>query len=96
MTPFMTTVCPVAPEAGLGAVTHVDGTARVQSVRRDTPLGRVLSALEDAGRPPVVLNTSLNAAGEPIAASSEDALAFFLAHGADALFLEDVCVERAA
>jgi len=96
MTPFMTSVCAVRDEAHeeLGAVTHVDGSARVQTVHEAGALLSVLDALERGGRSPAVLNTSLNAAGEPIAGSSEDALAFFLSHDVDALYLEDVVVER--
>ena len=64
MTPFMTTVCTVRRErrAALGAVTHVDGTARVQTVT-ETSAPELHAVLARAGRrtgAPVVLNTSLN------------------------------------
>ena len=98
MSPFMTTVAPVreAARERLAAVTHEDGSARLQTVEaaRAPELHAVLTALAAAGEDPVALNTSLNGAGEPIVASSEDALAFFLRHGVDALMLEDLLIER--
>jgi len=98
MTPFMTTVAPVlaTTRERLAAVTHEDGSARLQTVEaaRAPELHAVLTALAAAGEDPIALNTSLNGAGEPIVASSEDALAFFLRHGVDALILEDLLIER--
>lgn len=94
MTPFMTTVCRGLRE-GLGAVTHVDGTARVQTVHHPSMLKGVLESLARAGRVPIALNTSLNGRGEPICAAVEDALGFFVGHTIDALFVEDVRIERA-
>lgn len=100
MTPFMTTVAPVreAMSNRLGAVTHRDGTARLQTVEADgaPELHAVLTALADRGEDPVVLNTSLNGAGEPIVGSGEDALAFWLRHGVDALVVGDLVIERPA
>ncbi len=91
MTPYMTTVRSVLDPKRLGAVTHVDGTARVQSVSRPaTMLHQVLGQVTV----PAVLNTSLNGAGEPIAGTGVDALAFFMKHRVDALFVHDVEVTR--
>ena len=82
----------------LCAVTHVDGSARVQSVDADaTPLlASILSQLARAGELPVVLNTSLNGAGEPIVAHAADALAFLVnhGHGVEALLIEDQLLTR--
>jgi carbamoyltransferase len=98
MTRFMATVCPVVTkeQSSLAAVTHVDGTARVQCVAaQDSPeLFAVLTELAKRGLPPIVLNTSLNGAGEPIAASAEDILCCFAAHPVDAALVGDVIVER--
>ncbi|UQA57317.1 carbamoyltransferase [Polyangium aurulentum] len=98
MTPFMTTVCPVRPEAqsSLAAVTHIDGTARLQTVTAASApaLFEVLSALERRGARPVVLNTSLNGPGEPIALGAADAVAFYAAHPVDALVAGDVVLRR--
>ena len=98
LTPFMTTVCPVRAEraAALGAVTHVDGTARVQTVAAGGALHAVLDAVGDATGVPVVLNTSLNGPGEPIVAAATEAVAFLVAHPIDALIVEDLLLTREA
>ena len=67
---FMSGVFPVRPEwrARLAAITHVDGSARVQALERDMA-PRLHALLEAYGRRtgiPVLLNTSFNLAGEPI------------------------------
>jgi len=100
MTPFMTTVCRTAPEraAALPAVVHVDGTARVQTVTAASApdLEPILAAVGRETGVPVVLNTSLNGAGEPIVAGPVEALAFFLQHPVDALVIGDALIERSA
>ena len=95
LTPFMTTTCGVRGK-DLGAVTHIDGSARVQTVTATSApfLDRVLAAVLDRTGTPVVLNTSLNGPGEPIVASATDALAFFCAHPVDTLVIGDLVVER--
>lgn len=92
MTRFMTTVCDVRSPETLGAVVHVDGTARVQTV--DDESAPELAAVLRACERPIVLNTSLNGAGEPIAGTATDAIAFFLASGVDALVVGDLVVDR--
>jgi carbamoyltransferase len=98
LTPFMTTVCQVLPAArpSLGATTHVDGSARVQTVTAGSSpeLGGVLEALGRRGLPRAVLNTSLNGPGEPICASAADAIGFFVAHPVDALMVGNTLVRR--
>ncbi len=78
-------------EQPLAAVTHADGTARVQTVD-DGPLADVLRRLPE----PVVLNTSFNGPGEPIVASEVDALAFLIGHAIDAVVIGDVVVTKRA
>ncbi len=87
LTPFMCTVRSVKPEHDLRAVTHVDGTARVQTVETG-PLFDLL------GHQPVLLNTSFNASGDPIAATEVDALSFFLTQPVDALLIEELLVTK--
>ena len=98
LTPFMTTVCGVRAAAApsLGAVTHVDGTARLQTVTAAAApaLHAVLTAAARTSGLPVVLNTSLNGPGEPIVLGPGDALAFLLAHPIDALVVEDLVITR--
>ena len=73
----------------LGAVTHVDGSARVQTVHADrSPLyHRLISAFGRETGVPAVLNTSFNLRGEPIVETPQDAVATFLESGMDALIL---------
>jgi carbamoyltransferase len=93
---FMTTVAATRADApaDLGAVTHVDGTARLQTVHGDGPFPALLDALARETGAGVVLNTSLNGRGEPIVATEADALAFLVAHPIDALLVGDAVVTR--
>jgi len=86
---FMSGVFPVRPEwrERLAAVTHVDGTARVQTVERDMA-PRLHALLEAYGRRsgmPVLLNTSFNLAGEPIVNRVVEGYSTFRRCGIDVL-----------
>ncbi|MFC4372957.1 carbamoyltransferase [Nocardia halotolerans] len=78
------------------AVTHVDGTARVQTVdRADNPLlGRMLSEFDRRTGVPVVINTSLNTAGRPMVDSPRDALECFGSAPIDLLAIGPFLVRR--
>jgi carbamoyltransferase len=76
-------------DPALAAVTHVDGSARVQTVTPEN--GRfhsLLRAFERLTGIPVLLNTSMNGPGEPIVETPEQAVAFLRRSGADVLYLE--------
>jgi Carbamoyltransferase C-terminus len=94
--PFMLLVARVGREKRhlLPSVTHVEGTARVQTVRRDlNPLFYEL--IEEFGRltdVPVVLNTSFNVRGEPIVCTPEEAFNCFPHTDLDYLGLGDALV----
>jgi len=86
---FMSGVFPVKPEwrERLAAVTHVDGTARVQTVEREKA-PRFYALLERYGRKtgvPVLLNTSFNLAGEPIVTRAVEGYSTFRRSGIDVL-----------
>jgi carbamoyltransferase len=86
---FMSGVFPVRPEwrARLAAITHIDGTARVQALERDMA-PRLHALLEAYGRRtgmPVLLNTSFNLAGEPIVNRVVEGYSTFLRCGIDVL-----------
>jgi carbamoyltransferase len=87
--PFMIFVVGVRPDkrALLGAVTHVDGTARVQTVARDAnpAFWSLINAFKELTGVPVVLNTSFNNNAEPIVDSLRDAVVCFLTTGLDRL-----------
>jgi carbamoyltransferase len=78
------------------AVTHVDFSARVQTVDpvRHGRYHRLLKAFEEKTGCPVIINTSFNVRGEPIVSSPEQAYRAFMAMGLDALVLEDFVVLR--
>ncbi len=80
----------------LPAITHCDGTARVQTVTKDQNplLYNLLKAVEKKIGHPVLLNTSFNLPGEPIVESPSDALSSFSRGSLDCLFLGNVLVQR--
>jgi carbamoyltransferase len=75
----------------LPAITHVDGTARVQTVGPEDHAGlrRTLEAFRDLTGCPVLVNTSFNVRGEPIVCTLRDAYGCFMRTGIDLLVLED-------
>ena len=79
------------PRSSIPAVTHVDYSARLQTVRRETsPLYHaILSAFRERTGCPVVVNTSFNVRGEPIVCTPEDAWRCFMRTSMDALVLEN-------
>ena len=83
------------PRSDIPAVTHVDYSARVQTVHeRDHPdYHRLLRAFRDLTGCGVVVNTSFNVRGEPIVCTPEDAYRCFMRTDMDVLVLED-CVLR--
>lgn len=95
---FMSGVFPVRPEwrARLAAVTHVDGTARVQVVDADTSprLHALLLAYGKRSGVPVLLNTSFNLAGEPIVARAVEGYSTFRRSGIDLLVAGQVLVTK--
>jgi carbamoyltransferase len=96
--PFMLFACDVRAQyrALLPAVTHVDGTARVQTVDGQEPFLRaLLLAFYRRTGIPVLLNTSFNLAGEPMVETPEDAIRAFLSCGLDTLVLEGAVIVKA-
>jgi carbamoyltransferase len=96
--PFMLLVQPVRADRQdqIPAVTHVDGTARLQSVTAaDSPLyHRLISRFAAHTGVPVVLNTSFNLRGEPIVHRPAEAVADFLRSDLDALFLGNLLATK--
>lgn len=96
--PFMLKVCYVRPEmrSALPAITHVDGTARLQTVHADTN-PRYYRLHQEFGRLsdyPVLLNTSFNVMGEPIVESPADAIRCFFSTGLDYLVLGNCLLSK--
>ena len=80
----------------LGAVTHVDGTARIQSVSRRTNsrFWELIRAFGERTGVPVLLNTSFNNNVEPIVDSTEDAIVCFLTTGLDYLIIGNHLIRK--
>lgn len=97
--PFMTFTLAARPEAAarMGAVVHVDGTSRVQTVRSSSNELYYDLIKKYAARTgdPVILNTSFNLKGQPIVETPRDALMTFFGCGLDALFIGDFLIEKA-
>jgi len=91
---FVTHVLPAYRQM-LPAITHVDGSARVQTVaEEDNPrLWKLLQAFERVTSLPILLNTSFNVKGEPIVCTPQEALQTFRNAHLDALVLGDYLVE---
>ena len=81
----------------LPAITHVDGSARVQTVdRRTNPeFHALIAAFGDRTGVPVLVNTSFNVRGEPIVCSPTDAYRCFMATAIDVLVMGSCVLERA-
>jgi carbamoyltransferase len=96
--PYMISVVDVRPEAQslLPAITHVNGSARLQTVSvNDNPdfHALLLAVGETTGRQ-MVLNTSFNVKGQPIVNTPDEAIETFLGTGIEFLFLENFHVTR--
>ncbi len=94
---FMLLTVPVRDGAGIPAVTHVDGSSRIQTVTEAwEPLyARLLRTFREATGVGVVLNTSFNLRGEPIVCAPEDALSTFFRSGLDWLVMDRFIVQKA-
>jgi carbamoyltransferase len=79
------------PRSSLPAVTHVDYSARVQTVdaERHGRLYRLMQRFYERTGCPVIVNTSFNIRGEPIVCAPDDALRCFMATDMDCLVLEN-------
>ena len=96
--PFMLRAKQVRPEwrDRIPAIVHVDGTARVQTVRREQNprIYELLSEFEKLTGVPVLINTSFNIKGEPIVETPQDAMNCFIYTGIDHLALHDTLISK--
>ncbi|WP_145331588.1 carbamoyltransferase C-terminal domain-containing protein [Paenibacillus xylanexedens] len=89
--PYMLFTLPVTGDRqNLAAVTHVDGTTRVQTVADNSadPYAYLLSVLKREQGFPAVINTSFNIAGEPVVCRPEEAIRSFYASPLEFLYIE--------
>jgi carbamoyltransferase len=83
------------PRSTIPAITHVDYSARIQTVHEETNprYHRLLSAFEKESGCPLLVNTSFNVRGEPIVGSPEDAYRCFMRTEMDYLVLENYLLD---
>lgn len=95
---FMGFTAQVRPElrATLGAITHVDGSARLQTVSRKTnpKYWELIEAFRQETGIPLLLNTSFNNNAEPIVDSVRDAVVCYLTTGLDLLIVDNFLITR--
>jgi carbamoyltransferase len=84
------------PRSTIPAITHVDYSARVQTVHQETNprFHRLLKAFETRTGCGVLVNTSFNVRGEPIVCTAEDAYRCFMRTEMDYLVIEDFLLEK--
>jgi carbamoyltransferase len=84
------------PRSEVPAITHVDYSARLQTVDRDRNprFHALLTAFHERTGCPVIVNTSFNVRGEPIVCTPAEALRCFLATEMDALIMENIVVDK--
>jgi carbamoyltransferase len=84
------------PRSQIPAVTHVDYSARIQTVHADTNprFYQLLDKFEQKTGCPVLVNTSFNVRGEPIVCTPEDAYRCFMRTEMDCLVLEDIVLHK--
>ena len=84
------------PRSGIPAVTHIDYSARVQTVdpERHPRFHRILSAFHRRTGCPVMINTSFNVRGEPIVCTPEDAYHCFMGTHMDVLVMEGYVLRK--
>jgi carbamoyltransferase len=94
----MLETCQVISPLELPAITHVDGSARVQTVTPEASprFARLLQRFYELTGCPILLNTSFNLRGEPIVCTPEEALLCLLRSRIEALVLDDYLIDRDA
>jgi carbamoyltransferase len=94
--PFMLETCQVKSPAALPAVTHSDGSARVQTVnaQHNPRFARLLELFDQTTGCPILLNTSFNLSDEPIVCTPSDALTSFARSDLDTLVMENFVLRR--
>ena len=98
LSPFMLLAARVREDKRpiIPAVTHVDGTARVQTVSKNTnpKFWHLIKEFENITGVPILINTSFNLRGEPIVCTPEDAISCFKRSQMDCLVLGNYVVEK--
>ncbi|HKR11854.1 MAG TPA: carbamoyltransferase [Pyrinomonadaceae bacterium] len=95
--PFMLETCQVISEIDLPSITHIDGSARIQTVNSNTNprFAKLLQEFYRRTGCPIILNTSFNLRGSPIVCTPVDAIRCFINSQIDLLVVEDFVLDRA-
>lgn len=92
--PYMLYFAPVIV-SNMSSITHIDGTCRVQTVSKNNTLFRkLLERFYELTNCPVLLNTSLNIAGKPLAAHPKDAITLFNDSSIDAMIIGEQVIKK--
>jgi carbamoyltransferase len=94
--PYMLYTAQVKQPEKIPAVTHVDGSARFQTINKETNLHyyNLIKKFEEITNVPVLLNTSLNGNGEPILETEEEAFNFFKKSNLDLIVINGKILSR--
>ena len=94
--PYMNIVAPVKKPDKIPAVTHVDGTGRIQTVSKNSnPLYyKLITEFHELTGVPVIINTSMNVRGEPIVNTPEQAYNMLTKTDMDYLFIKNFMVKK--
>ena len=94
--PYMNQVVKVKPEyrSILKAVTHVDGSARVQTVYKNTLTHQLLLEFEKLSGYPILLNTSFNIKDKTMVLTPQDAIDTFYDTDLDVLVIDNIIIEK--
>ncbi len=94
--PYMLMVSPIKKPEKIPAVTHVDGTGRLQTVSKDSnPLYyKLINEFNNLTDVPVIINTSMNVKGEPIVNTPEEAYNMLTKTNMDCIFLRNFLVKK--
>ena len=94
--PYMMLTTNVLKQEDIPSVTHVDISARVQTVTdvENPRIYQLLKSFEKQTSCPILLNTSFNVMGEPIVASPHDALNTFINSGIDTLVINNFIIKK--
>lgn len=93
--PYMLYVMDILDKKSFPAITHVDGTCRIQTVSSDlTSYYRLISEFNDITGVPMLLNTSLNGGGKPICGTKNSAVEIFATTDIDVLVVGNEIYEK--
>lgn len=93
--PYMLYVMDILDKKSFPSITHADGTCRIQTVSSElTNYYSVINEFEKITGIPMLLNTSLNNGGKPIAGSINDAMGLFANSDLDVLVIGDLIYEK--